>query len=128
MAINNTDEGKSAKEALRELLGKKPKIYQDAVKYTFACRIGIRASAYFDDNYFSGVARDAALKELQENGSIWLEFDPKGDSEVIVHLTEQERDNIIDLFYSGKEKKELKRLLKKFDAILASKSAPQAKT
>jgi hypothetical protein len=128
MEKNNDDKEKSAKEELRELLGKKPKIYQDAVKYTFACRIGIRASAHIDDNYFSGVDRNAALKELQENGSIWLENDPKGDSEVIVHLTEQERDNIIDLFYSGKEKKELKCLVKKFDAILDSKTAPQTKT
>ena len=128
METNNANKEKSAKEELRELLEKKPKIYQDAVKYIFACRIGIRASAYFDHKYFSGVERAAALKELQENDSIWLEFDPEGDSEVIVHLTEQERDNIIDLFYSGKEKRELKRLVKKFDAILASKTAPQAKT
>ncbi len=120
MATNNADQAKNAKEMLLELLEKQPKIFQDAVKYTFACRIGIRASSYFDDKYFSGVDRGAALKELQESGSIWLENDPKGVSEVKVHLTEQERDNIIDLFYSGKEKRELKRLIKKFDSILSS--------
>src|SRR5208283_1208723 len=119
MAINNADQAKNAKEELLELLEKQPKVFQDAVKYTFACRIGIGASFYFDNKYFSGIDRCAALKELQESGSIWLENDPKDISEVKVHLTEQERDNIIDLFYSGREKRELKRLIKRFDSILS---------
>lgn len=120
MATNNAHQAKNAKEELLGLLEKQPKIFQDAVKYTFACRIGIGVAFYFDNKYFSGVNRAAALKELQESGSIWLENDPKGVSEAKVHLTEQERDNIIDLFYSGKEKRELKRLVKKFDSILSS--------
>jgi DNA-binding MarR family transcriptional regulator len=41
------------------------------------------------------VDRIVALKELQESGFIWLEDDPKGTSEVIVHLTEQGRDEIV---------------------------------
>jgi hypothetical protein len=120
MAINNAPQSKIAKEELLELLEKQPKIFQDAVKYTFACRIGITASSYFNDKYFSGVDRAAALKELQESDSIWLENDSNGTTEIIVHLTEQERDKIVDLFYSGKERKELKRLIKRFDSILSS--------
>ena len=88
MATNNAYQTKTAKEELLELLKKKPNIYKDAVKWTFACWIGITASSYFDDKYFSGVDRAAALKELQESDSIWLENDRKGTSEVIVHLTE----------------------------------------
>ncbi len=118
MMETNDKKAKSVKEELMELLEKQPKIYKDAVKYAYACRVGIRASFYFDDKYFFGVDRAAALKELQESGSIWLENDPKDTSEVIVHLTERERDNIIGLFYSGKEKRELKRLVKKLDSQL----------
>ena len=118
MATNNAPQAKTAKEELLELLEKQPKIYQDAVKWTFACWSGIRVSSLFEDKDFFKVDRAASLKELQESGFIRLEDDPKGTSEVIVHLTEQRRDEIVDLFYSKKCKKELKRLFKRFDSIL----------
>lgn len=120
MITNNTGQAKGAKEQLLKLLEEKPKIYQDAVKWTLACWIGIRLSSLFDDVDFSKVDRAAFLKELQEGSSYRLENDPKDTSEVIVHLTEQGRDEIVDLFYSGKEKKELKRLFKRFDSIKPS--------
>jgi DNA-binding MarR family transcriptional regulator len=123
MATNNTDQAKSAKEQLLELLEKKPKIYQDAVKWTLACWTGIRMSSLFEDIIFSKMDRTAFLEEfkgLEESGFVRLENDPKGTSEVIVHLSEQGRDEIVDLFYSGKEKKELKRLFRRFDSIKPS--------
>ncbi len=123
MATSNTDQAKSAKEQLLELLEKKPKIYQDAVKWTLACWTGIRMSSLFEDIGFSKMDRATLLKEfkgLQESGFVRLENDPKGTSEVIVHLSEQRRDEIVDLFYSGKEKKELKRLFRRFDSIKPS--------
>jgi hypothetical protein len=49
-----------------------------------------------------------------------LENDPKGTSEVIVHLTEQGRDEIIDHLYSKEEKKELKLIFKRLDSIKPS--------
>jgi DNA-binding MarR family transcriptional regulator len=58
------------------------------------------------------------LKELQKDGSWSVVNDPKGGSEVLLKLTEKGRDEIIDLFYSGKEKRDLKRLLKRFDLQL----------
>ena len=116
MATNNAHQTKTAKEELLGLLEKKPKIYQDAVKWTLACWTGIRASSLFEDKDFFNVDRTAALNELQEGGFIRLENYPEGNSEVIVHLTEQGRDEIVDLFYSKKEKKELRRLFKRFDS------------
>jgi hypothetical protein len=120
MATNNAQQAKTAKEELLELLEKKPKIYHDAVKWTLACWTGIRASSLFEDKDFFNLDRTAALKELQESGFIWLEDDPKGASEVIVYLTEERRDEMDDLFYSKKGKKELKRLFKRFDSIKPS--------
>lgn len=117
MITNNAPQAKSVKEELLELLEKKPEIYKDAVKWTLACWTGIRASSLFEDKDFFNVDRTASLKELQESGFIRLENDPKGTSEVIVHLTEQGRDEIVDLFYSKKEKRELKRIFKRFDSI-----------
>ena len=59
------------------------------------------------------------LKELQKYGSFFsVVNDPKGGSEVLLKLTEKARDEIIDLFYSGKEKRELKHLIKRFDLQL----------
>ena len=95
MATNNLPQAKTAKEELLELFEKQSKIFQDAVKWTFACWIGIGASQLFTDKFFFNVDRIVALKELQESGFIWLEDDPKGTSEVIVHLTEQGRDEIV---------------------------------
>jgi len=128
MATNNAPQAKDAKEMLFELLEKKPKVYQDAVKWTLACWIGFRSSLLFENRVFLRASHAASLKELQESGFIRLENDPKGTSEIIVHLTNQGRDEIVDLFYSKKGKKELKCLFKKFDDALASKTAPQVKT
>jgi len=55
------------------------------------------------------------LKELQKDGSFSFVNNPKGGSEVIVYLTKKGRDVIINLFYSNKEKRKLKRLFKRFD-------------
>ena len=109
MATNNAHQAKSAKEELLELLEKKPKIYQDAVTWTLACWTGIASSSLFKDKDFFNVDRAASLKELQEDGFIRLENDPKGTSEVIVHLTEQGSDEIVDLFYSKKGKRKIER-------------------
>jgi hypothetical protein len=117
MATNNAHQAKSSKEELLERLEKKPKIYQDAVKWTLACWTGIRLSSLFEDIDFSKVDRADFLKELQEGGSYRLENDT---SEVIVHLTEKGRDEIVDLFYSKEEKRELQRLFKKFESAKAS--------
>jgi DNA-binding MarR family transcriptional regulator len=120
MATNNAPQTKSAKEELLELLEKKPKIYREAVKWTLACWTGIRLSSLFENRDLLNVDRDAFLKELQESGFINLENDPKGTSEVIVHLTEQGRDEIIDHLYSKEEKKELKLIFKRLDSIKPS--------
>jgi len=64
-------------------------------------------SSLFEDINFSKMDRTAFLEEfkgLEESGFVRLENDPKGTSEVIVHLSEQGRDEIVDLFYSGKER------------------------
>jgi len=120
MATNNAHQAKNAKEELLGLLKKKPKIYRDAVKWTLACWVGFRLSSLFKDRDFSKVDRADMLKELQEGGSYRVENDPKDTSEVIVYLTEKGRDEIVDLFYSKEEKRELQRLFKKFESAKAS--------
>jgi len=125
MTTNNARQAKSAKEELLKLLETKPKFYADAVKYAFACHFGIRLSSLFEDRDFSKIDRKAVLMGLQEIGFFRLENDAKEDSEVIVHLTKQGRDEIIDLFYSGKEKRQLKRLLQRIDAQLQNPPAKQ---
>lgn len=100
-----------------ELLEKKPPIYKDAVKWTLACRSGIRFSSLFND-LDSKVECETLLKELQKDSSFFsVVNDPKGGSEVLVKLTEKGRDEIIDLFYSNKEKRELKRLVKRLYSL-----------
>lgn len=121
MTIND-DASKTAntREELIELLKKKkPKIYQDAIKYTLACWTGIELSFFFEDKHIQKMDRATFLKELQETGAYKLEKDPNGGSEVIVHLTEKGRDEIINLFYAGNEKRELKQLIKKLDALMS---------
>jgi len=108
MATNNTDQAKSAKEQLLELLEKKPKIYQDAVKWTLACWTGIRMSSLFEDIIFSKMDRTAFLEEfkgLEESGFVRLENDPKGTSEVIVHLSEREEMKSLTCFIREKKRK-----------------------
>jgi hypothetical protein len=117
MEKSNVHKAKSPKEELLELLEKKPPIFKVAVKYAFAGHSGIMFSSLFDDFDYKE-DRETMLKELQKDGSWSVVNDPKGGSEVLLKLTEKGRDEIIDLFYSGKEKRELKRLLKRFDLQL----------
>ena len=119
MERSNVDKAKSPKEELLELLEKKPPIYKDAVKWTLLCWNGISLTSLFEnENLRSKVDRETLIKELQNDGSFSVVDDPKGDSEVIVKLTEKGRDEMIGLFYDGKEKRELKRLVKKADLQL----------
>ena len=122
MATKNAHQAKSPKQELLELLEREPEIHKDAVKWTLACWTGIKLSSLFKEK--DSVKADRAiflkqLQELQESGFIRLE-NPEGASEVTVHLTEQGRDEIIDLFYSKEEKEELKRLFKRFDSVKPS--------
>ena len=114
MERSNVHNAKGPKEALLEFLEKNPPIYTDAIKWTLACHSGIRFSSLFND-LDSKVDRETLLKELQKDGSFSVVNDPEGGSEVLVKLTEKGRDEIIDLFYSGKEKIGLKRLFKIID-------------
>ncbi len=116
MAKNDVHKAKDPKEAILEFLAKKPPIYQVAVKYTLAVHIGIRSSTFFDLN--PKVDRESFLNELRKGDSWSVVNDPKGGSDVLLKLTEKGRDEIIDLFYGGKEKRELKRLIKKADLQL----------
>jgi len=117
MAKSDVHKAKSPKEALLELLEKKPPIYSAAVKYTLAVHSGITFSSLFDD-WDPKENRETFLKELQKDGSWSVVNNPEGGSDVLLKLTEKERDEIIDLFYDGKEKRELKRLIKKADIHL----------
>ncbi len=74
-------------------------------------------SSLFDDFDYKK-DRETILKELQKDGSWNVVNDPKGGSDALLKLTEKGRNEIIDLFYEGKEKKELKRLLKIMDLQL----------
>jgi hypothetical protein len=114
MEKNNVTKTKSPKEALQEFLDKNPPIYKDAVKWTLLCWNGYRLALLFK-GLGPKVDRDSFLRELQEGGLVRLVNDPKGGSEVMVHLTEKGRDEFIDTSYSNKAKKELKRILKIID-------------
>src|SRR5665647_2959485 len=104
MERSNVHKAKGPKEMLLELLEKKPPIYSVAVKYAFACHSGIMFSSLFDD-WDPKEDRETILKELQKDGSWSVVNDPKGGSDVLLKLTEKGMDEIIDLFYSGKEKR-----------------------
>ena len=118
MEKSNVNKANGPKESLLKLLKKKPRIYTTAVKYTLAVHSGIRFSSLFDD-VDSKEERETILKELQKDVSFCsVVNDPEGGSEVLVKLTEKGRDEIINLFYDDKEKRELKRLIKKADLHL----------
>ena len=117
MEKSNVHKAKSAKEELLELLEKKPPIYKVAVKYTLAVHIGIMFYSLFKD-LNPKVDSENFLNELREGDSWSVVKDPEGSSDVLLKLTEKGRDEIIDLFYDGKEKRELKRLVKRFDLQL----------
>ncbi len=61
------------------------------------------------------VDREKAVREFQKDDCFKIVPDPEGGSEVIVYLTEKGRDQMIGIFYSEKEKRELKRLFKQMD-------------
>ena len=126
MATNNTHQTKTAKKELLNLLKKKPKIYQDAFKWTLARWSGISFSSLFDDLPQEDL--ESMLRELKEDDCSKIINDPKRSTEVIIQVTEKGRDSIIGVFYSKSEQRELKRLFKKFDGAFAPKTAPQAKT
>jgi hypothetical protein len=119
MATNSTHQTKGTKEELLELLKKKPKIYQDAVKWTLARWSGISFSSLFD-NVNSQVERERILNKLKKDDCFRIIDDPKGSSEAIVQVTEKGRDSMINLFYSEKDKRMLKRLLRRLDAVYSS--------
>ena len=62
--------------------------------------------------------RENFLNKLREGDSWSVVNDPRGGSDALLKLTEKGRDEIIDLFYDGEEKRELKRLVKRFDLQL----------
>jgi hypothetical protein len=75
-----------------------------------------------DSLLFSEILIRKSIKEtsLRSYGRISFYVivnDPKGGSEVMARLTEKGRDEIINLSYSGKEKRELKRLVKRIDSL-----------
>jgi hypothetical protein len=116
MAKNDVHKAKDSKEAILEFLAKKPPIYQVAVKYTLAVHIGIASSTFFDLN--PKVDHESFLDELRKGDSWSVVNDPEGGSDVLLKLTEKGRDEIIDLFYDGKEKREIRRLIKRLELSL----------
>lgn len=122
MATNNAFQAKTPKELLLQFLEKSPRVYSDAIKWTLLCWSGISFSSLFKD---SEVDRESLLRELQQDDSFRVVNDPKGGSEVMLCLTKKGRDEIVDVFYSKKEKRELKRLFKKLDSSMSSLSAHQ---
>jgi DNA-binding MarR family transcriptional regulator len=118
MAKSEPEKKKNPKEQLLELLEKKPPIYKEFVKYSLLCREGVSMSSFIEDSNYK--LDKAALNELQESGFIRLVNSSKEGSETMVQLTEQARDEIFELFYSTKEKRILKSLFKKLDALKSS--------
>jgi hypothetical protein len=114
MERSNVHKAKDPKEALLEILEKKPQVYKDFVKLTLLCWNGISLTSLFKD-LDSKVDRETLLREMQKDEFFRVDNDPKAGSEAMVHLMEKGRDEIIDLFYSNKEKRELKRLFKRID-------------
>ncbi len=119
MAKSEAGEEKSAKQMLLELLESRPRIYSDAVKWTLARWSGISVSSLFD--HYSKLKRESMLKELKEDDCFRIIEDPKGGSEAIIKLTEKGRNEIIGLFYSKSQQRELKRLFKKIDPFMSNK-------
>ena len=123
---NSDAEREALKEEILAELSKRPKIYSDAVKWTLARWSGIGFSSLFKEVKIQA-ERDKILRELSECDLFRVFSDPKRGSEPIIKVTEKGRNEIIGLFYSKSQQKELKRLFKKFDTAFASKTAPQPK-
>lgn len=119
MTKSEACEEKSPKQLLLELLESRPQIYSDAVKWTLARWSGISISSLFD--HYPQLKRESMLKELKEDNCFRIIDDPKGRSEVIIQVTEKGRNEIIGLFYSKSQQRELKRLFKKIDPFMSNK-------
>lgn len=123
MAKSETDKKEALKKEILAKLAKRPKIHSDAVKWTFARWSGISFSSLFED-VKSQAEREQILEELGQDDLFRIVNDPKRGPEPIIQVTEKGRDEIIGLFYSKSEQRELKRLFKKFDCAFSPKTAP----
>ncbi len=119
MAKSEAGDEKSVKQQLLELLESRPQIYSDAVKWTLARWFGISCSSLFD--HYPLLKRESMLKELKKDDCFRIIEDPKGGLEAIIKLTEKGRNQIIGLFYSKSQQRELKRLFKKIDPFMSNK-------
>lgn len=117
MTTNNIP-GKSAKEQLIEFLEDKPEVYKEAVKWMALCRIGVPLSDMREIKSFQNMDDAALIEALKDTGVVMIENDPENSGEKKVIVTKQGREEIISLFHEGEEKRELKRLIKKFEANL----------
>ncbi len=120
MVKNEAGESKSPKQQLLELLESRPKIYSDALKWSFYRWFGVKFSSLFPD-VKSQVERESILRELRADDAFRIIEDPKGSKDFVVRLTEKGRDSMIGLFYSCGEKRQLKRLFKKIDSQLSDR-------
>jgi len=117
MTTNNT-QGKSAKEQLLEFLEDKPEVYKEAVKWMALCRVGVPLSDMRKIKPFQSMDDAALIQTLKETGVVRIENDPENSQNSTVIVTKEGMDEIINLFHDGDEKRELKRLIKKFEANL----------
>lgn len=117
MTTNNIP-GKSAKEQLIEFLESKPEVYKEAVKWMALCRIGLPLSDMQEIKPFQNMDDAALIQTLKETGLVTIENDSENSGEKKVIVTKQGREEIINLFHEGEEKRELKRLIKKFETSL----------
>lgn len=116
MAKSDAQKAKGGKEALMEFLDNNPPIYRDVAKWVFYCMFGVKLKSVFP-NFDSEVVKESFLEDLQKDGSYSVVNDPEGGSELFVKVTEKGLGELIDLFYSGKEKRQLKRILTKMGYI-----------
>ena len=122
MVKNEAGESKSPKQQLLELLESRPKIYSDALKWSSYRWFGVKFSSLFPD-VKSQAARESILRELQADDAFRIIDDPKGSKDFVVRLTDKGRDSMIGLFYSYREKRQLKRLFKKIDSHMSNRES-----
>ena len=118
MATSNAQSGKSAKEQLLEFLEDKPEVYKEAFKWMALCRIGLPLSDMQEIKPFQNMGDAALIQTLKETGLVRIENDSENSGYKKVIVTKQGRDEIINLFHEGDQKRELKRLIKKLEAHL----------
>ena len=124
MASSEAGEIKSPKQQLLELLESRPKIYSDALKWSYYRWFGVKFSSLFS-NVKSQAERESILRELQADDAFRIINDPKGSEDFVVRLTEKGRDSMIGLFYSYREKRQLKRLFKKIDSHMSDRESKE---